>query len=248
MNWKYTLFFLFVTCLCCVTFAYRSPSSSLSLSTGYEQLDKSIVDAFNCSPKKTKEVYTSSLELLSRSRKKSSVNSQEWISKAEKLITLSCYNEAMKAYSQKDLKNAIVWCERGLSAGAKNGKISDYNVQDFYTLTKDLKAKVESELKSKDVSYSKQELSHLAKISPDKDSSGRFLFKNDSVDSRNRSYEIVEGPAQDSSGNVYVKVNSKGRGSVKIQYFKGEGWSDISYGRNRPDRFYNTWTECADNL
>lgn len=171
MNLKFILFILFSACFCFIAFAYRSASDSISLSTGHEQLDKTIVDAFNSSPKKTKEVYTYSMELLSRSKKKSSTNSQEWSAKAEKLITLSCYNEAKKAYSQKDFKNARMWCDRGLSAGATNGKISDYNVKDFYTLTKDLKTKIETELKSKDITYGESTLNKMHSTRAERSSS-----------------------------------------------------------------------------
>ncbi len=216
--------------------------SLLGESSSFDELDAKIVDAFNASPKKTAEVYLYSSEMLSLANKLSSSNSQKWREKAQELITLSCYNEASKSASKGDDKQTLVWCQRALSSGAKQGKISDYDVGDFYKMTLALKQQTETELNNKDESYSKYEISHLAQRTSDITNP-----KTDREDQKRQTYKLVKGPLQDQKGLIYVIVNTPREGDTKIIFAKGKGWAVEEFGKQKPV-YFTTWYDCAKSL
>lgn len=224
---------VFLFCTSCLLFGESS---------SFDSLDKKIVDAFNASPKKTAEVYLYSSEMLSLANKHSSSNSQKWREKAQELITLSCYNEASKSASKGDDKQTLIWCQRSLSSGAKQGRISDYNIADFYKMTLDLKQKTEANLRDKNESFSSHEITHLAKRTSDITNP-----KKESREEKRASYKLVKGPIQDARGTIYVIVNTKGDGDTKISFTKGKGWAADEMG-GKPPAYFTTWYDCAKSL
>lgn len=222
--------------LICASFSLFGESWS------FDELDSKIVDAFNASPKSTAEVYLYSSEMLSLANKLSSSNSQKWREKAQELITLSCYNEASKSASKGDDIQTLIWCQRALSSGAKQGKISDYNIGDFYKMTLDLKQKTEAKLKDKNESFSKQQISHLAKTTSDITNP-----KKNREDDKRPTYKLVKGPLQDSKGIIFVIVKTQGGGDTRISFTKGKGWSAVNTGGTQTE-YFPTWYDCAKTL
>lgn len=222
--------------LICASFSLFGESSS------FDELDTKIVNAFNASPKNTAEVYLHASEMIALANKLSSSNSQRWRDKAQELITLSAYNEAEKAYSKGNMKQALIWCERGTSSGAKQGKIADYNIGDFYKMTLDLKQKTEDKLKDKNESFSKHEISHLAKTTADITNP-----KKNREEDKRPTYKLVKGPLQDSRGVIFVIVNIQGGGNTRISFTKDKGWSSIDTGGTQ-SQYFPTWYDCAKSL
>lgn len=216
-------------------------------SESYDRLDDKIVDAYNSNPKKTQDVYISSMQILEKARLDRSHAADEWENKAQKLIIVACFAEADRAMDNKDSKNAYLWAMRGISNGASRGELDGIRMKQVYDYLKNLSESLAREPQIKEMKYAEteQQIFDYRKVK----SSSHYLsrdktgYDGKSVE-KDKPYELLEGPAQDASSNLYVKIKYDFGTAVLIRYYKEGGWKIMEF----PDApgYYSTWQECAD--
>ncbi|OGV34213.1 MAG: hypothetical protein A2020_04310 [Lentisphaerae bacterium GWF2_45_14] len=220
------------------------------LAESYEKLDKKIVDAYNSEPKRMQDVYVYAMQILERTRLDNSDDSSQWEDKAQKLVTVAAYGETDRAIDNKDYREAYVWAMRGITNGASRGEIDGVTMKQVYDALKDLADKLAREPVVKEMKYGKtmQEVLDYRKVrkSSDylprdkKDVAGRPEIKE-------KNYQLLEGPSQDSSGNLYVKVKYDFGAIITIRYYVKRGWKNINLPDASADApYYLSWQECAD--
>ncbi len=211
--------------------------------TTLNSMDNKIVEAFNASPKQTAQVYLYALDILKNTGRSSCEDANAWNLKARKLITLACYNEACIAITDGNFEQALVWCQRGLSKGAKRGSMTDYNIGWFYDNLGSLKEIIENKLYGKEGALKYQQTGMLRNEgnwrANKRKSPYEKVVKSD--------YELISGPKQDAFRNTYVLIRTKNNKKQKIKYYPDKGWGIALFG-NEPDVFYMTWQECAESI
>jgi len=214
-------------------------------------IDSKIVEAFNTSPPRTKEVYYYCNELIDKARNRSSRKNQEWVDKAKKLITLACFNEVNDSISSGDIRDAYMWSERGITKGASRGRIADYDIGEFYTQLEELKILIKEQMDQDGISYSNTRLRvDVNNTSLAKTTSERFNWqgKKRKKLQEHKSYTYIKGPFNDNDNNIYVMVKTTIKGTVRIQFYKNKGWGISALGNEIPTKFYNSWQQCAADL
>lgn len=216
-------------------------------SQSYSRLDEKIVDAYNSEPKKTQDVYIYSMQILEKARMDSSDDASLWEDKAQKLITVACYSEADRAMDNNDAAEAYLWAMRGISNGTSGGELAGVNMKQVYDYMKKLSESLARVPEIKEMKYGETKLEIL---DPNKvKKSNQYLSREKVGDDgrlqeKNKPYELVEGPAQDASGNLYVKVKYDFGAVVVIRHYKEGGWEIMEFP-GEPGTFLS-WQECAD--
>jgi len=226
-------------------------SKTTDYHSGVKSIDDKIVEAFNASPSRTQDVYYYCNELINKSKSGSPTNNQEWVSKAKKLITLSCFNEANNLIYNGEMKDAYMWAERGLAKGASRGRISGYNIGEYYSLLEEVKALLEAQMAKDGISYTKNQLRvDVNNTSTVKTTSERFNWQSNKRKrmQEQKTYTYLKGPLNDNFNNVYVIVKTPIKGNVRIQLYPNQGWGIPTQGNNQPQKFYKSWQQCAVDL
>lgn len=216
----------------------------------YESLDKRIVEAYNANPKNTQDVYIYAMQMLERARLDRSDDASDWEDKAQMLITVAAYSEMDRALDNKDYQEAYVWTMRGLSNGAARGDLGGVSIKQVYDILKDLSEKLSEDPSVKELKYGKTMVEILDYRKVRKSSDYLPRDKEDVAgrpEIKEKKYSVIEGPAQDQSGLLYVKVKYDFGTIIKIKYYVKRGWKNVDAPDAASDGpYYASWQECAD--
>jgi len=221
-----------------------------SFAESYEKLDKRIVEAYNSEPKNMQDVYIYAMQIVEKTRLDKSDDSSDWEDKAQRLITVAAYSEMDRAIDNKDYREAYLWAMRGITNGASRGEIDGVSIKQVYDALKDLSEKLASQPAVKDMSYGKTKMEILDYRKVRKSSDYLPRDKEDVAgrpEIKEKNYQILEGPAQDQSGSLYVKVKYDFGTIIKIKYYVKRGWKNIDLPDASSEApYYASWQECAD--
>ncbi len=213
----------------------------------YQELDRKIVKAYNHNPRNTADVYVYSRLILEKANKDSTTSGKAWQLKARKLITVTCFYECTYAIDRKLYRDAFVWAMRGVKRGTTTGAIGNVSVKSLFQY----------------LDYAKNELKNTPMV---KNTSPADLMKQIDdyegllAESKMRSakrkgavlleklkkvpYKLIEGPAMDNNGRIFVKVSSgSGNNTATIVNVPLKGWKcKLVAG------YFSSWQQCASAI
>lgn len=220
---------------------------SAAVAASYTELDEKIVRAYNCDPKQTQDVYIYAMQIIERARLDHSDEANSWKDKGEKLVTVACFDQADKHLNNKNYRDAYLWALRGISNGASRGELGGVEMKQVYDYLKYLTESLKSQAGT---SYGQEKLDALDWRRVKKSSAYK---REDSTDPAGRPevkdlpYQVLAGPAVDSSGLLTVKVRLSIGSILKVRFFQNRGWMIIDppvmSGGYRP-----TWEECIEEV
>lgn len=216
----------------------------------YSRFDEKIVDAYNSKPKRTQDVYVYAMQILEKARMDRSSEGKEWEDKAQKLITISAYAEVDRALDDDQLREAYIWAMRGLANGASRGELGEVKIKQIYDSLKDMAERLgeDPEVKELKKASTRREILDYHSVRQDsryhsrdeRDVAGRPVEKR-------RRFEVVEGPSQDASGRLFVKVRYPQGAILLLRYIPKRGWRVAAGTDISEETYYASWQECAES-
>lgn len=214
--------------------------------SNYDDIDKCIVDAYNANPKRGAEVYSRSMEMIEKSRRGGGENCDEWRSKAENMITLSCFYETTQAIQNNDYMAAYVWAQRGLSNGASRGEIGGINIKEVHDFLSNAAKELENYEAVKKASFGKTKMliANYRKEPPaTKPEDSKPPIAAPAIVPPE--YQLVAGPQTDAQGLMHVVVRIKGS-DIKIFHYPVKGWKADTWQPFAAETYYKSWQEAAE--
>jgi hypothetical protein len=216
--------------------------------TSYAALDKKIVAAYNASPKRTQDVYRYAMQILEKTNLDRSRKGRKWEDKSQKLITVVCYIEADRAIDNNDNQKVYLWALRGTSNGAARGELDGISIKQVYDQLNDLVTTLRQTTEIKELKYGKtrRQVADYRTVKPN-----NRVFPRDKkaltgqIIEKNKNYTVQEGPAQDNSGMLYVKIRYNFGGMLTIKYHSKRGWQTAHQLNQKDATYYPTWQACA---
>ena len=216
--------------------------------SSYAALDKKIVAAYNASPKRTQDVYRYAMQILEKTNLDRSRKGRKWEDKSQKLITVVCYIEADRAIDNNDHQKVYLWALRGTSNGAARGELDGISIKQVYDQLNDLVTKLRQTSEIKNLKYGKtmHQVADYRTVKPN-----NKVFPRDKraltgqLIEKNKNYTVQEGPTQNSSGIIYVKISYNWGELVTIKYWPKRGWQTTHQVNSKDVTYYPTWQACA---
>ena len=217
--------------------------------SSYATLDKKIVAAYNSSPKRTQDVYRYAMQILEKTNLDRSRKGRDWEDKSQKLITVVCYLEADRAIDNKNHQEVYLWAMRGTTNGAARGELDGISIKHVYDLLNDLVRKLRQTPEIKKMKYGQttRQVLDYRTVRPD-----NKVYPRDKKDltaqriEKKTTYTVQEGPTQDNSGSIYVKIRYNFGGMITIKYYVKRGWQTVNPPDAKDVTYYPTWQACAD--
>ncbi len=214
----------------------------------YASLDKKIVEAYNASPKRTRDVYRYAMQIIEKTNLDHSRKGRNWREKAQRLITIVSYIEADRAIDNHDNRQVYLWAMRGVTNGAARGELDGISIKQIYDLLNDWINRLSRTAEIKRISYGRKMLLirdyHRVKADNHLLSRDKRNFAGQLIE-KNPPYTLVEGPTEDNSGNIYVKIRTNFGGMVTIQYDDKRGWHSVVPLATGGVVYYPSWQSCA---
>lgn len=216
--------------------------------SSYVALDKKIVAAYNSDPKRSQDIYIYAMQILEKTHLDSSSKGRNWATKAQKLITIACYLETDRAIDNNNNHEAYLWAMRGVAHGAARGTLDSIAIKSVYDFLNDVVKQLSQTAAIKDQKYGKtmRQVEDYRTVKP-----ASKLFSRDQKDltgqriEKNRAYTVQEGPTQDSSGKLYVKIRTDFGSILTIKYYVKRGWQIVNPPNAGNAMFYPSWQTCA---
>lgn len=216
--------------------------------SSYADLDEKIVQAYNSDPKQTQDVYIYAMQIIERARLDHSRDSDSWKEKGEKLVTVSCFAQADKCLNDKNEREAYLWALRGITSGASRGDLGGVEMKQVYEYLKNVVDTLKSKLGNELPGYGQTKLEVLDWRRVRKSSEYRKDYRTDPAgrpEPKNQDYQVLSGPAADSSGLISIRVRLNFGSIIKVRFFPHKGWMVIDPPVMSGD-YQQTWEECVE--